>query len=170
MDLWWCLIAKDNYMFQPIAAIFRLLQFCSKSIIYMPILQGIGILRYSLNKTVITWRWPLLAETCSYFLLLKTIINPYYHSCVLWLIFISPLVFLHTTEMTHLRSTVSSLSQMSSVWFSLFVTLVTVFAVVLYEVLKWKGGLSCTNIIIIIIIIIIIQYNNYNTCAVCSLK
>jgi len=26
-------------------------------------------------------RWPLLAETCSYFLLLNTIINPYYHSC-----------------------------------------------------------------------------------------
>ena len=33
-------------------------------------------------KIVITWRWPLLAETCSYFLLLNTIINPYYHSCV----------------------------------------------------------------------------------------
>jgi len=30
---------------------------------------------------VITWRWPLLAETCSYFLLLNTIVNPYYHSC-----------------------------------------------------------------------------------------
>jgi len=27
-------------MFRPIAAIFRLLQFCSKSIIYMPILRG----------------------------------------------------------------------------------------------------------------------------------
>jgi len=32
-------------------------------------------------KIVITWRWPLLAETCSYFLLLNTIINPYYHRC-----------------------------------------------------------------------------------------
>jgi len=30
-----------------------------------------------LSKTVITWRWPLLAETCSYFLLLNTIINPH---------------------------------------------------------------------------------------------
>ena len=28
-----------------------------------------------------TWRWSLLAETCSYFLLLNIIINPYYHSC-----------------------------------------------------------------------------------------
>ena len=36
---------------------------------------------YSLSKIVITWRWPLLAETYSYFLLLNTIINPYYHSC-----------------------------------------------------------------------------------------
>jgi len=36
---------------------------------------------YWLSKIVITRRWPLLAETCSYFLLLNTIINPYYHSC-----------------------------------------------------------------------------------------
>jgi len=37
----------------------------------------------SLSKILITWRWPLLAETCSlFFLLLNTIINPYYHSCV----------------------------------------------------------------------------------------
>ena len=57
----------------------------------MPILRGddkivssrnIGMLWYSWSKIVITWRWPLLAETCSYFLLLNTIINPYYHSCV----------------------------------------------------------------------------------------
>ena len=40
VDLCWCLIAKNNYMFRPIAAIFRLLQFCSKSVIYMPILRG----------------------------------------------------------------------------------------------------------------------------------
>jgi len=40
MYLWWYLIAKNNYMFRPIAAISRLLQFCSKSIIYMPILRG----------------------------------------------------------------------------------------------------------------------------------
>jgi len=26
-------------------------------------------------------KWPLLAETCSYVLLLNTIINQYYHSC-----------------------------------------------------------------------------------------
>jgi len=45
-------------MFLPIATILRLIQFCSKR------------------------RWPLLAESCSYFLLLNTIINPYYHSCV----------------------------------------------------------------------------------------
>jgi len=53
-------------MFRPIAATFRLLQFCSKSIkeyhIYAYIARW-----YSLSKTVITWRWPLLAETCSYF-------------------------------------------------------------------------------------------------------
>jgi len=34
------LIAKINYIFRPIAAIFRLLQFCSKSIIYMSISRG----------------------------------------------------------------------------------------------------------------------------------
>jgi len=59
-------------MFRPIAAIFSLLQFRSKSIIYMPILRG----------DAQAYIWPLLAETCSYFLLLNTIINPYYHSCV----------------------------------------------------------------------------------------
>jgi len=32
--------SKKNYMFREIAAIFRSLQFCSKSIIYMPILRG----------------------------------------------------------------------------------------------------------------------------------
>ena len=37
---------------------------------------------HSLSKIVITWRLPQLAETCSYFLLLNTIINPHYHSCV----------------------------------------------------------------------------------------
>jgi len=31
---------ENNYMFRPIAAIFILLQLCSKSIIYMPILRG----------------------------------------------------------------------------------------------------------------------------------
>ena len=31
--------AKNNYMFRPIAVIFRLLQFCSKSIMYLPILR-----------------------------------------------------------------------------------------------------------------------------------
>ena len=30
-----CLITKTNYMFRSITAIFRLLQFCSKRIIYM---------------------------------------------------------------------------------------------------------------------------------------
>ena len=73
MDLWWYLIAKNNHMFRPTAAIFRSLQFCSKSIIHMPILGGDAEIS----------SWPLLAETCSYFfLLLNTIINPYYHSCV----------------------------------------------------------------------------------------
>jgi len=77
-------------MFRPIAAIFRLLQFCSKSVIYMPILgrdaqHHLAIYAYiwhSLSKIVVTWRWPLLAETCSYFLLLNTTINPHYHNCV----------------------------------------------------------------------------------------
>jgi len=40
-----------------------------------------SMLLFSLSKIVITGRWPLLAEICSYFLLLNTIINPYYHSC-----------------------------------------------------------------------------------------
>ena len=48
-------------MFRPIAAIFRLLQFCSKNIIYMPILRG---------------------DAENSFFLLNTIIIPYYHSCV----------------------------------------------------------------------------------------
>jgi len=92
MDLWWYLIAKNNYMFRPIPAIFRLLQFCSKSIINKVIVTrnddeilasppNIGIYMILFRKIVITWRWPLLGETCSYFLLLNTIINPYYHSC-----------------------------------------------------------------------------------------
>ena len=29
----------NNYMFRPIAAIFRLLQFCSKSVIYMTLFE-----------------------------------------------------------------------------------------------------------------------------------
>ena len=50
-------------------------------ILYICLYIGIYIW-HSLSKIVITWRRPLLAETCSYFLLLNTIINPYYHSCV----------------------------------------------------------------------------------------
>jgi hypothetical protein len=50
---------------------------------------------YYLSKIVITWRWPLLGKTCSYFFAIK-----YYHiihtTIVVfsWLIFTSPLVFL----------------------------------------------------------------------------
>ena len=57
MDLWRSLIAKNNYMFGPIAAIFRLLQFCSKSVIYiyiyiyMPILWG-DVIWSSLRVTI----------------------------------------------------------------------------------------------------------------------
>ena len=39
-------------MFRPIAAIFRLLQFCSKSIIYKPILRGDAEISSSLRVTV----------------------------------------------------------------------------------------------------------------------
>ena len=39
-------------MFRPIAAIFKLLQFCSKSIIYMPILRGDAEISSSLHGTV----------------------------------------------------------------------------------------------------------------------
>ena len=46
------LIAKNNYTFQPIAAIFRLIQFCSKSIIYMPILRDDVEISSSLRVTV----------------------------------------------------------------------------------------------------------------------
>jgi len=46
------LIAKNNYMFRPKAAIFRLLQFCSKSVIYMPILRGDAEISSSLRVTV----------------------------------------------------------------------------------------------------------------------
>ena len=43
---------KNNYMFRPTAAIFRLLQFCSKSIIYMPILRGDAEISSSLRVTI----------------------------------------------------------------------------------------------------------------------
>ena len=56
-----------------------------------------------LSITVITWRWPLLAETCSYFFAIKYHHKTYHHSCVSWLKFTSPLVFLHTTGMTYLK-------------------------------------------------------------------
>jgi len=46
---------------------------------------------YSLSKIVISWRWPLLAETCSYFFTVKYRHKTYYHSCVSWLKFTSPL-------------------------------------------------------------------------------
>ena len=39
-------------MFRPIAAIFRLLQFCSKSIISMPILRGDAEISSSLRVTI----------------------------------------------------------------------------------------------------------------------
>jgi hypothetical protein len=45
-------VAKNNYMFRPIAAIFRLLQFCAKSIIYMRILRGDVEISSSLRVTV----------------------------------------------------------------------------------------------------------------------
>ena len=52
MDLLCYLIAKNNYMFRPIAAIFRLLQFCSESVIYMPILQDDAEISSSLRVTI----------------------------------------------------------------------------------------------------------------------
>jgi len=53
MDLWWNLITKSNYMFRPMAAIFRLLQFCSKSIIYICVLlRGDDEISSSLRVTV----------------------------------------------------------------------------------------------------------------------
>ena len=63
---------------------------------------------YSLSKIVITWRWPLLAETCCYLFAIKYHHKTYYHSCVSWLKFTSPLVFLHTAGMTYLRTLCSS--------------------------------------------------------------
>jgi len=43
---------KNNYKFWPIEAIFRLLQFSSKSIIYIPILRGDAEISSSLRVTV----------------------------------------------------------------------------------------------------------------------
>jgi len=43
---------KNNYMFRPIGTIFRLLQFCSKGIIYMPILRGDAEISSSLRVTI----------------------------------------------------------------------------------------------------------------------
>jgi len=43
---------KNDYMFRPVAAIFRLLQFCSKSIIYKPILRGDAEISSSLRVTI----------------------------------------------------------------------------------------------------------------------
>jgi len=39
-------------VFWPTAAVFRLLKFCSKSIIYMPILRGVAEISLSLRVTV----------------------------------------------------------------------------------------------------------------------
>jgi len=69
---------------------------------------------YSLSKIVITWRWPLLAETCSYSFAIKYHHKTYYHSCVSWLKFTSPLVFLHTTGITRLRIVMSQLNPLHS--------------------------------------------------------
>ena len=44
--------SKKLYMFRPIAAIFRLLQFYSKSIIYTPILRGDAEVSSSLRVTI----------------------------------------------------------------------------------------------------------------------
>jgi len=121
MDLWWYLIGKNNYMFRPVAAIFRLLQFCSKSIIYMPILRCDGEISSSLRVKISLFsgksngQWLIVTDNddeisasprnigiymipfeqnCNnlktaawpkhvvIYLLLNTIINPYYHSCV----------------------------------------------------------------------------------------
>jgi len=41
-----------NYMFRPIAASFRLIQLCSKSVKYMPILRGDTEISSSLRVTV----------------------------------------------------------------------------------------------------------------------
>ena len=44
---------------------------------------GLGVLGLWVSMFNVFWvLWPLLTETCSYFLLLNTIINSYYHSCV----------------------------------------------------------------------------------------
>jgi len=47
----------NNYMFRPIAAIFRLLQFCSKSAKYMSILRGdveISLFQQNFNNLKMT--------------------------------------------------------------------------------------------------------------------
>jgi hypothetical protein len=74
IDLWFCLIAKNNCMFRPIAVIFRLLQFLLK--------EYHRVSFCSKSKIAITWRGPLLAETCSYFFAIKhhhKSILPYFH-------------------------------------------------------------------------------------------
>jgi len=66
MVKWWCLLARENYMFRPVAAIIRFWQLsCSYS-----------------KKVVKTWWWPPQAETCSFPLLITTIIYPHIYSRV----------------------------------------------------------------------------------------
>jgi len=47
-----------------------------------------------------------MAETCSYFFAIKYHHKTYHYICVSWMKFTSPLVFLHTTGITHLRFTI----------------------------------------------------------------
>jgi len=54
-------------MFRPIAAIFRLLQFCSKSVIYIPILRGDAEISSSLRVTVSLFSG--IMDTCTHILL-----------------------------------------------------------------------------------------------------
>jgi len=67
--------------------------------------RNIGIYMIVFEQNCNNLKMAAIGRNISYFFAIKHHHKTYYHSCVSWLKFTSPLVFLHTTGMTHLRIT-----------------------------------------------------------------
>ena len=63
-------------MFRPIAAVFRLLQFCSKSIIYMPILRGDAEISSSLRVKIILFSGKSNVFVVSWLIFTAQLVSP----------------------------------------------------------------------------------------------
>ena len=64
MAKWWCLLARKNYMFRPMAAIFRFWQFSAKRVLYnMPKPRGDIEISTSPGNLGILYK-TVLAENC----------------------------------------------------------------------------------------------------------